>query len=236
MGEECPGREAGSLIMHLNMIVEGVTEETFVREVLAPYFGNKGIYVVARSVETSRRKSIIYRGGCTTYDKMRRDIKNWIRQHRDAYCTTMFDLYGLPRNFPGKDSMDPNVRDYQRVRCLEKAFADDIGSHRFIPYIQLHEFEALLFADIDKMRAYFFDDRAIERLKNVASCFDSPELINEGTETAPSKRIIREIPEYKDNKIPVGPGVAKEIGLPTLRARCAHFCEWISRIENLVQK
>lgn len=74
---------------------------------------------------------------------------------------------------------------------------------------------------------------AIQRLKNIVNAFGSPELINEGNETAPSKRIIKEIPEYKDNKVLIGPTVAKEIGLPILRERCVHFNEWINKIESL---
>ena len=121
------------------------------------------------------------------------------------------------------------------MRYLEDAFADDIDSNRFIPYIQLHEFEALLSADIDKMRIFYLEDKnnAIQRLKNIVNVFDSPELINEGNETAPSKRIIMEIPEYEDDKVLIGPTVAKEIGLPVLRERCVHFNEWMSKIESL---
>ncbi len=222
-------------MIHLNIVVEGQTEETFVRDVLAPYWGAKGIFAVARSVETSKKKGYIYRGGGSSYEKMRRDIVNWIKQRRDAHCTTMFDLYGLPTDFPGKRRISSNLKAYDKVDYLENAMALDINSDRFIPYIQLHEFEALLFADIDKMKFFYLEDKnkEIERLKAVASGFDSPELINEGNETAPSKQIIREIPDYYDNKVLIGPTVAKEIGLTVLRVRCTHFDEWIKRIENL---
>jgi len=222
-------------LIRLNIVVEGPTEETFVRDVLAPYWGSKGIFAIARSVETSRKRGRVFRGGVRNYEKMRQDVINWIKQQRDAYCTTMFDLYGLPSNFPGKNSIDPNLHSYERVSYLEDTFAADIGSDRFIPYIQLHEFEALLFAGIDRMKIFYLDDknRAIERLITAANSIGSPELINEGNETAPSKRIIKEIPEYKDNKVLIGPAVVKEIGLPILRERCAHFNEWLIRIENL---
>ena len=221
-------------MIRLNIIVEGLTEETFVRDTLAPYWGAKGIFAVARSVETSRRRGRVFRGGGRNYEKIRRDVMNWINQDSDAYCTTMFDLYGLPSNFPGKSSIDFNLHTYERVRYLENSFAENIDNDKFIPYIQLHEFESLLFADIDKMRIFYLEgDNVIERLKTVANTVDSPELINEGNETAPSKRIIKEIPEYKDNKVFIGPTVAKEIGLSTLRKRCSHFNEWVSRIESI---
>ena len=222
-------------MIHLNIVVEGPTEETFVRDVLAPYWGAKGIFAVARSVATSKKKGYIYRGGGSSYEKMRRDIVNWIKQRRDTYCSTMFDLYALPSDFPGKLCINPNLKAYDRVDYLEKAMAMDINNSRFIPYIQLHEFEALLFADIDKMKLFYLEgkDKEIERLKAVASAFDSPELINEGNQTAPSKQIIREIPDYYDNKVLIGPAVAKEIGLPVLREHCTHFDEWMRKIESL---
>ncbi len=223
-------------MINLNIVVEGQTEETFVRDVLAPYWGAQGIFVVARCVETGRKRGRVFKGGGRNYVKIRRDILNWINQRNNAYCTTMLDLYGLPQNFPGKPSAILNQTPYEKVSYLESAFAEDIGSHLFIPYIQVHEFEALLFADVDQMKVFYMEDKnkAIERLKLVANNYDSPELINEGYETAPSKRIIKEIPEYEDNKVLIGPVIANAIGLPILRKRCTHFDEWMKRIESLV--
>ncbi len=222
-------------MIYLNIVVEGPTEETFVRDVLAPHWGSKGIFVRARSVETSRRRGYVYRGGVSSYQKMRGDIIRWIKQQHDAYCSSRFDLYALPTDFPGKLDIDANLKTYNKVEYLERAMQMDIGDKRFIPYIQLHEFEALLFADIGKLRLFYpeLKDRTIERLKAVARRFESPELINEGAQTAPSKRIISEIPGYYDNKGLVGPAVAKEIGLPILRERCSHFASWMGRIESL---
>ncbi|MEA1962091.1 MAG: DUF4276 family protein [Bacillota bacterium] len=220
--------------MYLNVVVEGQTEETFVRDVLAPYWGAKGIFAVARCVETGRKHGRVYKGGGRNYEKIRRDVLNWISQRPDAYCTTMFDLYGLPHNFPGKTSNVLNYDPYVKVSHLESFFADDINNHRFVPYIQLHEFEALLFAGIEKINDFYFGkNRVIERLKTIADSFDSPELINDGHETAPSKRIISAIPEYKDNKVLIGPATANAIGLLMLREKCSHFDEWLKKIEHL---
>lgn len=96
----------------------------------------------------------------------------------------MFDLYVLPLGFPGKLNINPSLKAYDRVDYLEKAMAGDINNSRFIPYIQLHEFEAVLFADIDKIKLFYLNgkDKEIERLKAIASAFDPPELIAEGRE------------------------------------------------------
>ena len=141
-------------MIHLNIVVEGQTEETFVRDVLAPYWGALGIFAVARCVQTGRKRGRVFKGGGRNYEKIRRDIVSWINQHSDAYCTTMFDLYGLPQNFPGRSTIDRNHHAYEKVSCLETAFAKDIDSNRFIPYIQVHEFEAFLFAGIDQMKVF----------------------------------------------------------------------------------
>ncbi len=224
-------------IIRLNVVVEGQTEETFVREVLAPHLAMKGVYAVARAVATSRAKAYVYRGGVTTYDKIRNDIINWIKQDPNSYITTMFDLYGLPKDFPGKKSLVTNINCYDKVSILEKAFAQDIEYQRFIPYLQLHEFETLLFVELDKLKSYYIQgkDAAIRRLKDSVKGI-APELINDGINTAPSKRIIKEIPEYKDGKSLVGPLVVGDIGLPVLRQACPHFNKWIEEIETLSQR
>jgi hypothetical protein len=55
-------------------------------------------------------------------------------------------------------------------------------------------------------------------------------LINDGFETAPSKRILKEIPEY--DKVTAGVSVAGKIGIETLRAKCRHFSEWLAKLED----
>ena len=227
-----------STVTYLNIIVEGQTEETFVRDVLAPYWGSRGIYAVARSVETGRKNNRIFRGGVTNYEKIRRDIVSWLSQRKDTYCSSMFDLYRLPIDFPGKENISPSLKTYEKVNYLENAFGEDIGTTRFIPYIQLNEFETLLFAEIDKLNVFFLKDhrREIGRLLTLANSYESPELINETEENAPSKQIIREIPSYKHNKVLIGPIVAKAIGLEVLRQRCAHFNEWMCKIESLTER
>ena len=97
-----------------------------------------------------------------------------------------------------------------------------------------HELEALLLADPQKLDSQYHEQGfAIQRLVYMADQFGSPELINDGADTAPSKRITAEIPEYARAKASAGPVVAERIGLPTLRLKCAHFGEWLGRLEAL---
>ena len=221
--------------IRLNFIVEGQTEEAFVRRILSPHLANLEVYVKVRCVETSRSRNIKHRGGIKNYEKARNDINAWIKEDRnsDVRFTTMFDVYGLPTNFPGykdaKQASDP----YERVKILEDALGEDISDRRFIPHFQLHEFEALLLSDPQKLDSQFDNSTGIRRLVDMVASFDSPELINDGNNTAPSKRIIGEIPEYERMKPSAAPIVAEKIGLPTLRLKCKHFGEWLCKLETL---
>lgn len=221
-------------MIRLHVTTEGARERGFVNRVLVPHLAQFRVFADARDVITSRdnRLNLEYRGGLTTYQRARTDIETWIKQDGgpDCWFTTMFDLYGLPSDFPGISST-PTHDPYARVAAVEQALAADINHSRFIPYIQLHEFETLILADAQQLDwEYLEHDRAITRL--VAMIGDSnPELINEGRETAPSKRILREIPQF--DKATSGVIVAERIGLDRLRMRCSHFAQWLARLEAL---
>ncbi|MCB0144473.1 MAG: DUF4276 family protein [Caldilineaceae bacterium] len=206
------------------------------RSVLSPFLAQRGIFVSVRSVETSRSARKIHRGGLVSYIKARNDLMRWMKEAKDwdVYFTTMFDLYGLPTDFPRFDQAKSQNDPYAKVADLERAFGRDVADQRFIPYIQLHEFEALLFADVSKFDWEFLEhERQIRRLQSVAEQFDNPELIDQGRETAPSKRIISEIPEYENRKTSAGPIIAEKIGIDTLRKSCPHFGEWVTSLEGL---
>ena len=223
------------MAVRLNFIVEGQTEETFVKGTLSPHLADRSIYVNVRCVMTSRKGGLKYSGGIANYAQAKRDIARWMKEDRnpDARFTTMFDLYALPVDFPGFQDARTN-QPYQRVQTLEYALGMDIADPRFVPYIQLHEFEALLLSDPSMLDSQFpgYEDE-IRNLVKMACGFDSPELIDDGSDTAPSKRIITEIPEYAGRKASAGPIVAGKIGLPTLRSKCDHFGDWLDKLEHL---
>src|SRR5262249_16387111 len=152
----------------------------------------------------------------------------------DAFFTTMFDLYALPDDFPGYTEARKRTDPYQRIAALEEAFRRDINHLRFVPYIQLHEFEALLLSDPSKFDWEFLEHgEAIQRLVELCDKFSTPELIDDGEQTAPSKRIIQLIPEYGARKASAGSVIAAKIGLTVLRQKCQHFHEWLTKIEGL---
>lgn len=223
-----------SKYIRLNITTEGKTELQFVKDVLSEHLQQFGIYCDVRSVLTSREHK--QRGGMTTYRKAKEDIVQWMKEQKtqNVRFSTMFDFYALPNDFPGYSDAQKLSDPYQKVKCIEEAFAKDINDHRFTPYIQLHEFEALLFTDID-MLLLEYEDRKVEvqNLKKqlLEQCNNNPELVNDKRETSPSHRIIQQIPEYQ--KVSSGSLIAELLSIEKIREKCSHFHEWVEKLEKL---
>lgn len=237
MGKKCSRRPALSIV-RLHITAEGQTEQAFVKRILAPHLGTFGVFADARCVMTGRDKRIAktYRGGLISYKKAKSDIVTWMKEDGHVECrfSTMFDLYALPDDFPGYHDAARQSDPYRRIGVLEDALRSDLNDRRFIPYIQLHEFEALIFADVRQLDwEYLNHDAPIRRLENVVNVTkdQNPELIDDKPETAPSKRIMREIPEY--DKANAGVLVAEKIGLQIMKSKCSHFRVWVESLERL---
>ncbi|MCU0503447.1 MAG: DUF4276 family protein [Anaerolineae bacterium] len=225
----------------LYLFAEGQTEQTFADTVLKPYLANLGLYLQPPVlIAHARKKGRVHRGGGRKYVPMKNDILERLAQEkgRDVFFTTMIDLYAIPAEFPGLVAAQTlRHMPYKRVEALEQAFANDIDDDRVVPYIQLHEYEAYLFSDPTCFR-YFYDhhEKQIAELKTIADGKATPELINDGQHSAPSKRIIKELPDYEDAKPTIGPQMAELIGLDVIRGKCPHFAAWLAQLENLSGK
>lgn len=141
------------------LLVEGQTEEAFINELLVPHYARIGRYLTPIIVSTSRG----YKGGVVGYAKVRPQIERLCKQDPHAYVTTMFDLYALPGDFPAKDSPAyvALTNAQRRVKFLEAELAADIAQPNFVPNLLLHEFEALLFTQIDAFAQWTDDDRLL---------------------------------------------------------------------------
>ncbi len=221
----------------LDILCEGQTEELFVTKVLKPFLSNLGWVVKSRLLVTSKKKN--GKGGMISYQQAKGDLCKWMdevsrKRNETHYFTTMFDWYALPTDFPGYDNASCIQDPYLQVEKIETEFYKDINSSRFIPYIQLHEFEALLFCDITKLKKdYPKSEKKINKLSTILTEYDNnPELINSSEATAPSKRIMKALKDiYHYNKPKSGVSVSAAIGLDILRKRCSHFNLWIEKIE-----
>ena len=225
----------------LYLFAEGPTEQTFAATVLRPHLAERGVYMhnpVLIAHAHKRQKT--HRGGGRNFHAMQKDIVRFLRRDSksDAFFTSMIDLYALHEGFPGAEAAQRHRRDpYRRVEALEEAWANETGDVRFIPHIQLHEYEAYLFTDLSVLSSYYEgQERKVDRLKRSVGCFNSPEMIDDGPHTAPSKRIIDYFPRYDSDKLTVGVQAAARIGLPRIRRGCPHFARWVERLEGLAAR
>ncbi len=179
--------------------VEGETEESFVNEVLGPHLFEFGFWeVAARLLGNARQRS--RRGGICGWPSVRRDIVGHLKGDPTCIATTMVDYYGLPQAgasaWPGRTEASTTVFDRKASR-VENAVLEDVrnemgvnfDSRRFIPYLMMHEFEALLFSDCAKFASGIGQPELADRFQRIRGDFASPEEIDDSPNHAPSKRI-----------------------------------------------
>ena len=160
----------------LYVFAEGQTEQTFADTVLKPQLAQFGVYMNKPVlIAHARRKGIVHRGGGRKYLAMKNDIERFLKQDRaaDAFFTTMIDLYALHAGFPGRDESDKLRNDPQkRVLALESAWANDMQDDRFVPFLQLHEYEAYLFTDPMQFDLFYPNESTkIADLQGIAAKF-----------------------------------------------------------------
>lgn len=207
---------------------EGQTEESFVNNILCPYFLNIDIYVRPIICSTKRTASKKYKGGIVNYAKIKHELPIICKSHPREIVTTMFDYYGMPDDTPAIDCSEVDI--FKRIEIIEQAISDDMGQANLVVNLMLHEFESLLFSEPQCFSKITDDTHAVMQLQRMRDDANSPEHINNSVETAPSKRIINTIPDYA--KIKDGIIVSSEIGINKMLLECRHFAEWIEKIKN----
>ena len=220
-------------MIRVHVICEGQTEEAFVKELMVEPFLAKGIILSPALIGKPGHK-----GGNFKFDRLLIDIKNRLLGDVECYCTTFFDFYGLPEAFPGKSTTTHNDTIQQKsqkinvelVNKLTRELGQDV-MRRFIPFIQMYEFEGLLFSYPEKMALGMDKPNLIAHFQQISDNFTTPEHINNGAQTAPSKRIIRVIRGYE--KPLMGVLAALEVGLDSMRENCQLFNQWLTDIEAI---
>ena len=224
--------------------VEGETEETFVNKILAPHLCRVGYSLVrARLMGNARQRS--GRGGGRAWSSVRQGIINHLNADPGCVVSTMVDYYGLPqtgtRAWPKRVDSAHLPFPCQPV-SVENALHDDVIRHmghrfndsRFVPFVMMHEFEALLFSDCRRFAEGIGNGaQLVSDFQDIRDQFDTPEHINDSPFTAPSKRILALVPGYQ--KPLDGTNAALRIGLDTIRSQCPHFFDWLTRLERLLE-
>jgi hypothetical protein len=214
------------------ILVEGQTEERFVKDILGPAFWDKELFLQATILTTKRVKDgPNFKGGVTNFAKFRNDTQRLLDSAGGALVTTMVDYYGLPSDFPGMASRPPHGNPMQRVTHVENAIAHHFHSPpRFVPFLVLHEFEAWLFSSPAELPRALTEPRKQPEFEAIRRRVATPEEINERPEFAPSRQIEKLFPAYK--KTVHGPMTAARIGLERIRTECPHFNDWMAKLED----
>ena len=219
----------------LIIIVEGQTEKEFVEKTLRTFFSKHEIYDVrAIMIQTSKG----HKGGFVNYEHLKNDIQNILKSETDIVVSTFIDFFKIPTSFPKyKEAFEKNQID-TKIETLLEGISENINDKRFLPYIQKHEFESLLFSSEEGFNEWFDDEWVIEQLAKIIQEFKNPEDINTGIETAPSKRIIKilEAKNQKYDKIAEGNLIAEEIGLEKILGKCPRFKNWIYLLINKLKE
>ncbi len=213
------------------ILVEGQTEERFVKDVLAPFFYPRQLYLRPTLLVTKRVKNgANFKGGVTTYARFKSDVRRLLQVSGGALVTTLLDYYGLPTDFPGMNTR-PNSAPLLRVSHVEQSIRNELGSPKnFVPFLALHEFEAWLFASIDELPRTMTPPASRDVFAAIRKSVETPEDINESATSAPSKRIKAIFPTYR--KTVHGPLTVQRIGLERIRAECPHFDEWVRVLDE----
>ncbi len=215
----------------LVVVVEGHSEERFVRRTLREHLPSRLVVRAIKPLTGKKPDGSAARGGG--------DWTKWLGQVRlalssknpDLVVTTMFDLYGLPSNCPVPRPAKPTGTK-AFADALEGAMVKAIRDPRFVPNILRHEFETLVLAALPELQEFLVPS-VRKRLRFLRSLVDknTPEEINCGKETAPSKRL--EKANIGFSKLLHGVPAVHAAGIPKLKEACPRFASWISKLEKL---
>lgn len=208
----------------LYIIVEGQTEQEFVNSVIAPYMQQHGVYTVTPLLI---RTSKTGRGGFVNYEHLKNDAKKLLSSKKsDFVVSTFVDFFRIPE-VPQKERWEKKATHIEQVEEMEQCIAEDINDSRFIPYIQLHEFEALLFSSNKGFESFFSEDNAKDT-QHIIDTFSNPEDINTTPVGAPSKRLLAIKDDY--DKVIEGNLIALEVGINNILTKCPRFRAWIEKL------
>lgn len=219
----------------LRVYVEGATEEFFVNRILRNHLAQSGVIVERPILAATSLLPSGQRGGFINWPAVKYDLRALFSTDPspDVRFTTMLDTYAMPAAVPGYPGPSPGARTAAEVDAIQSAWFAHFGEPRFVPYLQRHEFVALVLAHPSALRAVFPQYApALTALEHNIAAIANVEDINDGPTTHPSARLNNAIPTYESLKASNGLFVLLEAGLGNVRLRCPRFDAWLSRWEQ----
>lgn len=216
----------------LCILVEGQTEVAFCKRILYPYFGERYAVIPITIITGKDKRGNIKKGGMVSWGKTCAELRRMAGTYKESNTvfSTMLDLYAVSSDVPGYDAASEQQDPYAKVDVIEVAISKECAAMQgriFVPYIQLHEFEALVLSNMDAL-CRRFPDNDLSVLKAEIERIGNPELVDSGVETAPSKRLLQNIPSY--DKRTDGISLIECSGIDYLSPKCKHFGKWIKRL------
>lgn len=211
-------------------IVEGDTEISFIQKCIMPYLYQKGFTnpMNAQKIITNRKKN--KKGGNVAFEYLKNDIER-VAATRNVLITTFLDFFRLPTDFPGYTT------DSLKIEQIEEAVRENISSiidrAKFLPYIQRHEIEALMYTNMDGFNYVVDKEESLNKLKEIINQYANPEDINSGSETAPLKRLMKIFPYQKTTD---GEIILEALPIDDIRSKCPRFNEWLENLENGIRE
>jgi hypothetical protein len=214
------------------VLVEGPTEQRFIKELLVPYLGEKGICLTPVVLDKPGEK-----GGDVKFARAKNDIERHLKQRHDTYLTLMVDYYGIRGDWPGLEESRLQHDPFQKAKIMNERTADEVKrlfpkqfpEKRLIPYVSMHEIEALYFSNPNALaRILGVSQSLVDDILRECGC---PEKINDNRATAPSKRLGMLSGRFK--KTSTGIAIAREIGIDAMRKACPLFHGWVESMEKL---
>ena len=214
------------------VLTEGRTEQSFIKQLLAPYMGVRGVYLTPVQLDKPGQK-----GGDVRFVRAKNDIGRHLKQRSDTYVSLLVDYYGIGSDWPGLDIVQPGTPPSAIAAAIctatqvaiDAELADLRSEVRFVPHVAVHEFEALLFSEPATLaRIIQVKPKRVDEI--IEECGE-PEAIDNSRHSAPSKRIEKLYQRFK--KTSTGIAIAQEIGIEQMRLKCPVFDGWLERLESL---
>lgn len=218
----------------INILVEGVSEQEFVRRILAPWFLKEQILVLGIPLRKGGGGK-----GFSNFEHFKNNVKPLLHEKDEPIISTFVDLYRFP-----VQSGDPTEEQAlkacsalptaeAKIEGFEQLLTDAVEKIKptanFVPYVQMHEFEALIFSNAAVLDIE--DERIAQKMMEVSAAIE-PEEINTTENGHPAKRLELIFEQYKRkyNKGADAVDYLELIGIEVIMEKCPRFRNWLERL------
>lgn len=214
----------------LVFIVEGDTEVAFIHKRMIPYLMNRGYHTAMNAQKITTNRQLHKKGSVVNFEYLSNEVKR-VAAQKNVLITTLLDFFRLPVTFPCYTTDSHKISDIEQA---VRRGVEGVDVSIFYPYIQRHELEALMYTSMDGFEIVCDEKKELDQLRAIVDGYQTPEDINSGAETSPSKRLIKIFPAY--DKVLYGELIFEALEIDAIRARCPLFNDWVMALEDGLRK